>query len=190
MANNTKNLDDIAAPGKSLPASNSKNTIVNDKPLVKDSMIVEGDKEEVIAPSLKHKVVISPSKDLIENLNSPNDLVIKPTEPVELNKVNNSVVNGVTDSETIDQSSIKYTDKQNIINEASDKEQEALLKKYEELIDSKKYFLPINVVSQKKIKRFIIIGIILIVILLLVWVYLLLNNNFIYIVDLKFLSNF
>ena len=161
--------DDVSSINKKITSPNSKNVITVNKSLVKDNIILNEDKNKV--ESLNHKIVIAPiSDDLhideinkVENIDNSEDS--KPTEiakPLETT----SLPNNDNLSKDLNSVSSKEPESEDISEENKKKNEieakKTLSKKYESLIESKKYFLPINVIAKKKTKKFVIISLILI----------------------------
>ncbi len=183
---NKKTLNDVSAPNKIFPSSNSKNVITDNEPAVKDKMLI--DDAVASQKSLKHELIIEPVSNLKNKFDS-NDVLDPDLDKSENNKEekekqSDDVVTTeplVVSDQKSDTTKIDPTIKQ---------QEEDTLKKYDELIRTKKYFLPINIVQKKKTKRFILIGSLVIIILGLVWLDIALDAGIIHIASIKPLTHF
>ncbi len=186
-------LTDVSPSRNTVPSPNSKNVIITNHPTIKDNTIKSDDLDKE-SSSLNHKINIQPINMI--NDKSP-DVVPEEKKLVEKNE--QPIVNETTGSISPDKPqyetiNIAKDADTNINQDNQDKkkidEQIALNNKQDELIDLKKYFLPINSVRNKKNKKFLILGVVLIIVLMLVWLDVSLDAGIFHIAGIKPVTNF
>jgi len=173
---------DVAKPGKSAPSSTSKSIIINHHPILKDPMVVddagakEDDKptpEAPLKPTSKLKIspitlqpTDSPEPETPET-DAENPAVDEPTEEA-------ATTEEAKEPEAEEKSSESFSS-DDITQKKSDEPSEAAKKKeaeraaeLEKLVDSHKYYLPINQ-EKRRNTRNTLLGVFFIVILGLAW---------------------
>lgn len=204
----SKPIVDVAHPNKSAPSQNSKSVIVSSRPMLKDPMVVDQEDLEITAIEEKKpestiteiaaiaaadkpaKTEDKPADDKDAKDAKPETAKEEPNpEPAEPDKSESSADDEVKTDETDAKEEDKDTAPENQldIDASKEAEHEAAVQK---LSDSKKYFLPINAVEQRKSKQFVILGIVLSVILALAWVNIALDAGLIKIPGVKPVTHF
>lgn len=195
----SKPIVDVAHPNKSAPAQNSKSVIVGNRPMLKDPMVVDQEDLEIAATEENKPESTITEIAAIAAADKPAKTEDKPAddkdakterekeepkpEPADPDKFESSAADEVKNYET-DSKEDKDTAPENQldIDASKDAEHEAAVQK---LSESKKYFLPINAVEQRKSKQFVILGIVVSVILALAWVDIALDASLIKIPGVK-----
>jgi len=186
-----KAIADVAHPGKSSPSDTSK-SIITHRPIMKDPMVVEdnADKPEDTGkkpmPKKAGETKIEPPKP--DKKSEPAGTLVpkdtdektdeKPSEPdkepdtepkpEEAGKdiPDDAEKTGDDKADTDKDKKSKQPKPEDEAKAAAQAEQDAKLQK---IIDSKKYFLPINAVEQRRSAHFVAFGIILALLLALAW---------------------
>jgi hypothetical protein len=109
----------------------------------------------------------------------------KPAEPAEADKSDSADDKPDDADKMLDTKKPKAPDL-----EAESAEQAAAAAKLEQLIDSKKYFLPINTVEHRRSRRFIMLGVVVALLLALAWVDIALDAGIIHLDGVKPLTHF
>lgn len=205
-------ITDIAHPGTTKPSDNSKNVIVNNRATLKDPMVAGSTRPEIIpekeasdTDSTKQVKAESPT---IKPLNLPDENTgdAPEAEPVAQDTSNeNDIISNKADEPEVAGESVydlvpessKTGDEQSAdaaqkILEAEAEKKAAHDAEIQKLVDSKDYYLDINVshAQKKQTKKFIIIGAVLGVVLLLAWLDIALDASIIHIGGLKSLTHF
>ncbi|MEK7599717.1 MAG: hypothetical protein AAB462_01645 [Patescibacteria group bacterium] len=204
----SKPIVDVAHPNKSAPSQNSKSVIVSNRPMLKDPMVI--DQEDLEITTLEEKKPESTiteiaaiaaadkpakpedkpaeDKDAKEDEPQPEKEEPKP-EPAKPDKIADPVADDTKTDETDTKEEDQDTAPENQldIDASKEAEHEAAVQK---LSESKKYFLPINAVEQRKSKQFVILGVVLSVILALAWVNIALDAGLIKIPGIKPVTHF
>lgn len=192
-----KQVMDVSHPGKTAPPLTSKPVIVTNRTILKDPMVVdtseEDDKKAEDAPKTpaakapvasdiesvepKEKEVAAKPEHVVQPIAEPvvedkpaDDKPIeepkkaeptpepaKPTEPAPSNQ----------ESDDDSDNGAVITDAQIEAEAAAEVARDAQVQK---LIDSKKYYVPVNAVEKRRTKRVIALGIVLSIVLALAWV--------------------
>jgi hypothetical protein len=181
-----KPITDVAHPGTSAPSDTSK-SIITPRPIMKDPMVVEDgiDKsEDTTQKSLAQKTAElnvtppeqTPADDAKPNSEEPPEQTEeKPTEPDE---------DAGAKADDKDKKSGRPDPNAEAAAEA------AKDAKLQQVIDSKKYFLPINAIEQRRNARFVALGVILVLLLVVTWVDIALDAGLIHLGGLKALTHF
>lgn len=190
MADKTKSsskpIVDVAHPNKSAPAQNSKSVIVSNRPMLKDPMVVDQEDPEITAsdksqPPAKSVDKVSTTTREEQTIpstkeESPSVEPIEPDKPTDVDtKAEDTTKPEESDNDTAQENQLE-------IDASKEAEHEAAVQK---LSESKKYFLPINAVEQRKSKQFVILGIVVSIILALAWVNIALDASLIKIPGVK-----
>lgn len=174
-ATGTKPISDVAHPGTSAPSDTSK-AIITQRPIMKDPMVVEEgiDKSEETAkkpaPVKTREAKIAPLDEPVADTDATPDNAEPPDEaaleevPEEPEKETDAESD---DSDAKPDSKEKKSKKPDADAEAAADAAEAA--KLQKLVNSKKYFLPINAVEQRRSKRFVNLGILLAILLVVAW---------------------
>lgn len=206
-----KPIIDVAHPGKTAPPLTSKPVIVTNRAILKDPMMVdESNKEPVDTPATEEPKTESKPKLDVKAGKVPISHMAKEDEATDEAKP-------TSDAPAADQSpspqppasdeAAKHEDKASSdddvsdvpddgaqINEAQiDAEAAAQAKRDEQvqkLIDSKKYYVPVNAVEKRRTKRVIALGVVLAIILALAWVDIALDAGLIQIDNVKPVTHF
>lgn len=186
---------DVARPNESAPSDTSVPVIINNRPILRDPMMASDiptvgkpDSETAPLTATATKINIQPM-----NSDETDQVEVKKPEPVE--KIEEPVseppiaepeqVGSITEDTSV--SSNPKTAAENIAAEA-----EKVAKHEAEmqgLTDSKKYFLPIDTVQNRRTKRFVITGIVISILLVIAWVDIALDAGLIKIGGLKALTH-
>jgi hypothetical protein len=168
-----KAIADIAHPGTTAPSDTSK-PIITHRPVMQDPMVVGKQGE---SPKTEEPIVKRTGELKVE---PPKPAEPAESKPSEEKPVPDSVAETETDarpeSDDADtpapdqpsEDSVKNAKK--IDPDAEAAAEAAASAKLQSVIDSKKYFLPINAVEHRKSKRFVILGILLAIVLALAWI--------------------
>ena len=194
---------DVAQPGKSAPSATSKSIIVSHKPMVSDPMVVDDKSRSqltntpMLRLSVSDEVTVDKPEEPTESVAPAEQIDVKgatPTEPVEASKPDEPAEPAEpTDTPGEADKPVAGTTKTK--DPAADAQAE-IAKQAEhdttiqQLIDSKDYFLPINVVEQRRSRRIVILGIILSLVLVVVWVDIALDAGLIKISGVKAVTHF
>lgn len=183
-----KPIEDVARPGKSAPAETSKPVIVTNRPIIKDPMVVE-DKTEAPAEPTTAKIAGS-SRIKLQPLTPET-----PEPEPEPEKTDDGPAEPEPETETeTTESEADEGDKGTSPDlAAAEKEAAEAAKRdteLQKLVDSKRYFLPINSVEKRRSKRFVALGIVLSLLLLAAWVNIALDAGLIEIPGIKPVTHF
>lgn len=199
-----KTIIDVAHPGQSAPATTAKPVIVTNRPILKDPMVVskpEDDQPAAAAPpaaktSTKPKLQpLTTEEEQKLTAPAPEAETAAPTETTaeapasatEEKDKSSEKPAPVTKTELREGDVIKDPAKDEDAADQAAAEHAAAIQK---LVDSKKYFLPINSVEKRRTKRIIILGLLLSVLLLLAWVDIALDAGLISIDGVNALTDF
>lgn len=200
---NSKQIMDVARPGTSAPSATSKPVLVSNRPMLKDPTLTKETEQASDVPD-KENSSHGPEKG---------QMVVKPLEPTEdksiVTKDDEKSAEPVTEPtadatpsqpvatddtietrdslETEEESPAQQTDAE------ADAAAKALAKHdadIEKLVESKRYYLPINAVNDQKTKRFIIMGAVLSLILIVVWLDIALDAGLIKLSGIKAVTHF
>jgi type IV secretory pathway VirB10-like protein len=172
----TKPISDVAHPGTSSPSDTSK-PIITQRPIMKDPMVVEEgiDKSEETVrkplPAKTRETKIAPLSEPAEDSDATPDA----PEPAEETKPEEAAAepekqadeSGNEEKPEKPDGEKKRSDKIDADAEAAAKAAEDV--KLQKLVDSKKYFLPINAVEHRRSKRVVIGGVIVALVLAVAW---------------------
>lgn len=191
-------ITDIADPGTTLPSETSKNIIVSNRSTLKDPMMA-GTASPVLIPE---KEVEEAKPDEV----SAEGTTVKPIEKdeaenqpeTEKTSENKAEIAPATESEyDLVPETAKATEQQTAndtekILQAEAEEKAAHDAAVQKLVDSKDYYLDLNVTTAEKkhTKQFILIGVALSVVLLLIWFDIALDAGIIHSSGLKPLTHF
>lgn len=192
----TATIIDVAHPGKTAPAANSKSVIVRSGPILKDPMVVDevADSDKGVdtdEPALRSPTApLLPSEkpaEAIETTDSvpvakpdklppadPSDDVAKPAEAAEADTTDDESV-PAKDAKAIEAAAVEEA-----------KHQDAI----DKLVESKQYYLPINTVEKRRSRRFVVLGTILSLLLILAWADIALDAGIIHINGVKPVTHF
>jgi hypothetical protein len=185
-------ITDVAHPGTTAPSESSKPIIVTNRPILKDPMVVEKDKDgetpakkTAVEPKIKPLPEAKPEEAKPESTAEATPEV-KPDKPEPTAEAEPKPVSDTKPETKPDEAAPetgkagaaaddKGTTDQN--QKIPDAEMDAAAKaaaehegEIQKLVDSKKYFLPINAVEQRRSRRFVALGIILSLLLIVAWV--------------------
>ena len=170
----TAPIIDVARPNESAPSATSISVIVNNRPILRDPMMVaaidtSADEPDRIA-SVSTKINIQPSENKNEIKNE--ELVTEVAEPKT-----DPLVQEEQTAKTVDHSenSIVADNQSDNKNELDDQiietqEQAKHDAEISEIIESKRYYLPIDTVEKRRTKRFVLIGASVSILLILIWI--------------------
>ena len=193
---------DVQKPGRSAPSVTSKPIIVTNRPILKDPMMVSGASraEEADKKNLAH--VSEPRLEPIdekpaetETPKSAKPEVVAPdkepreADPTAKAEPESPVEKTVPENQKADSGIDAKPDKKDDkgVGEQAQAVRDAAV---QELIESRRYELPINAVEKRKAKHFVILGILLAVILALVWADIALDAGLIRIDGVKPVTHF
>lgn len=211
-----KPIVDVAQPGKTAPPLTSKPVIVTNRTILKDPMVVEKPAEdekktdatpktkapvasdiettepktdETVAVKPEHVLEPSPTAPVTEEAEPKDDAPEEPAKPAEAEPKPAEETSpdkaDDQDSETDDGASL--TDAQIEAEATAEAARDAQVQK---LIDSKKYYVPVNAVEKRRTKRVIALGVVLSIILALAWVDVALDAGLIEISGVKPVTHF
>jgi hypothetical protein len=202
-----KAVNDVAHPGTTAPSDTSK-PIINQRPMIKDPMVVEDDaKPEEPAVKLPAKQTARPNIKPPE----PDEPEPKITEATDKTDKKDEVPEGEPEGESVgkpeddpaetpvgtpdeksgdDKPANDSKDKKTKQPDADDQAAAARDAKLQHLIESKKYELPINAVEHRKSEQFVAIGFLLALILAAAWVNIALDAGLIHLGGLKAVTHF
>ena len=179
-----KPIADVAHPGTTAPTDTSK-SIITHRLMVKDPMVVEEDAKLEDTGSLPKKtseLKIAPPTEPVTN-----------DDPAPVEPETPAAEKAPEPAETEEPKSADE-DKKSLKAPKSDKDikaaEAAKDAKLQQLIDSKKYSLPINAVEQRRSKRVVTLGIVLAILLALAWVNIALDAGLIHLDNIKPLTHF
>ncbi|HEX4774304.1 MAG TPA: hypothetical protein VH234_02205 [Candidatus Saccharimonadales bacterium] len=181
-----KPINDVAHPDETAPETSSRPILVTNRPIIKDPMMVEGEKatSEMNEDTVKVKVQDHSELKLPATAapeppaNEPAQPEAAPPEPAKETEPSTSEGNkdDTPDAEAIDEAEA-----------AKQAEHDTAIQK---LADSKQYFLPINAIEKRKSQRFVLLGIALSLLLAVAWVDVALDSGIIQINGIKPVTHF
>lgn len=205
---------DVSHPGTSSPSDTSKPVIVGNRPILKDPMVVEvtdnkdensaktSTKETVLqpssAPELMPEAADKPVTELevdekkLEAEKSAPPVPVEETPPPEPTEEEKPTENEDKPAPADDLAATPE-DKQKTPGEldaATDAENAKRDESIQKLIDSKKYYLPINSVEQRRSKRFVAAGVLISLLLMAAWINIALDAGLIELDGVKPLTHF
>ena len=171
-------IADVAQPGMTPPSDTSK-PIITHRPMIKDPMVTEeeapaGQTAEKPLQRKTARTTIEPPEEP-----APSPKPEKKEEPVPETEPQNEPEPEAEKGKPATPDPEAETDARTA--------QDAHIQK---IIDSKKYFLPINAVEQRKSKRFVALGVFLALVLALAWVDIALDAGLIHIDGIKPATHF
>jgi len=192
----TATIIDVARPNETAPSDTSVPVIVNNRPLLRDPMMANEsqsiDKPATETPELSPTA----TKINIQPLGYKEDEVVntedkgKESDKVELVPAEEVVPSTQDQSENLisveNQAETKTEEEKNVIESEEQAKYDADL---QELVVSKKYYLPINTVQKRRTKRFVAIGIGVTILLVVIWIDIALDAGLIKIGGLKALTH-
>lgn len=197
-ASDKKVKPDVARPGRSAPSSTSRPVIVTNRPILKDPMVVDVkfEDEDFGEDNLTHAGAPKLQPLDTEQGEGPEDRQTEqPAKKEEPAKEEEKVPSTSSESETKldaeppnDQAQASKTgsepefDEKDKIEAAEHAKQQAAV---QELIDSRKYELPINSVEKRKARHFVVLGILLAAFLALAWADIALDAGLIHVEGVK-----
>jgi cytoskeletal protein RodZ len=191
-----KPIIDVEHPGKSAPADTSR-SIITHRPILKDPMMIDEnastDSEKKNEPKLisSSNIRLQPGNTVIEDKTpvkteteaKPEPVPEPPPEPeVEVKADPEPDAEEKVETETKKQAEAEVEDEA-----AKQAEHEVNIQK---VVDSKKYFLPINSVEKRRSARFVALGIVLSLLLAMAWVDVALDAGLIHLGGVKPLTHF
>lgn len=172
-----KPIADVAHPNNSAPSDTSKPVIVANRAILRDPMMTANSPTDNVASvQPANKLNIQPPATIGTEVAT--EIKSEPTTVSEV-QPSNSAGAAPPDAKTA--------------TEQQSAEAEILAKRDAELqalVDSKRYFLPIDAVEQQQTKQFIIIGVVVSLVLVLIWLDLALDAGLIKLGGLKALTHF
>jgi hypothetical protein len=192
-----KAIVDVAEPGKTAPANNSKSVLVTNRPIVKDPMVKQS-AEDASADTTESDKKTGPVKshNVIQPLESSPTPEAPKTETTPESSEDPKSEESSEPTETAASSSTepmagaKAEVAMDKVAEKAAAEQAKHDASIEKLIESKKYFLPINAVEQRRSKRNVVLGLVLSVILTVAWVNVALDAGLVEINGIKPVTHF
>ncbi len=186
-AADTKPIADVAHPGTSAPSDTSK-PIINQRPIMKDPMVVEDDDQPEGAvkkplPAKAAETKITPPEEPKADETKSEAGSEEPAKPETAVDDKAGAAEDADDGQEEKKVSKPGLDTETAAEAAEDA-------KLQQLIDSKKYFLPINAVEHRRSKRVVIIGVLLALILVVAWVDIALDASLINIDGIKPVTHF
>ena len=192
----TATIIDVARPNETAPSDTSVPVIVNNRPLLRDPMMANEsqsiDKPATETPELSPTA----TKINIQPLGYKEDEVVntedkgKESDKVELVPAEEVVPSTQDQSENLisveNQAETKTEEEKNVIESEEQAKYDADL---QELVVSKKYYLPINTVQKRRTKRFVAIGVGVTILLVVIWIDIALDAGLIKIGGLKALTH-
>lgn len=179
---NTKRIIDVTHADKAAPSGNSKSVIVSNRPLLQDPMVVPEDEAATpktkiakSAPELKLKAEPELT-ETIETTEAPDPA--QPETPAEAPE---------TDK---DEASKAPADNSQIHAEAEAELEAKRQAHVDELADSKKYYLPIDTIENKRSRRFVALGVMLSLLLIVAWADIALDAGLIQLGSVKPVTHF
>lgn len=182
-------IADVAPPGKSEPSATSKSVLITNRPLISDPMMTKNTEapepaapepavtEPVATPAVTDKGNLQPVHQLVikpptDDERAARDAAIsktsseKPAPPVLQDVVaapeKPAAVPGQTPDVSDDLSLPLNPDAEEVQAEDAEAERQAALDK---LVESQKYFLPVDAVELRRAHQFLVYGLLLIIVL-------------------------
>lgn len=191
----TATIIDVARPNETAPSDTSVPVIVNNRPILRDPMMANESQNLDIPATETPKLSPTSTKINIQPLSSDEDEVSKerakteePAEPEVETSENTPDTEDHSENaiEADNQAQTKTEDEKNVIESEEQAKHESDL---QNLVESKKYYLPINTVQKRRTKRFVAIGAGVSILLVLIWVDIALDAGLIKIGGLKALTH-
>jgi hypothetical protein len=175
-ANKNANKPDVGHPDKSAPPTTSKPVIVTNRPILKDPMMIDENSD-----------ADSDGKGKLAHTDAP---TLQPPEASSESGAEKSKPEPPKESPQTEPEASSEPEPETPKQDDNDNDQEAVKQTQhsvaiQELIDSRKYELPINAVEKRKTKHFVVLGVVLAVFLALVWVDIALDADLIHISGIK-----
>lgn len=188
-------IADVAHPDKSVPADNSRSLVIN-RPILQDPMMTTGaekvpksaDKPSVTNKKASRAVTIQPLSGSVEPSSKTEPKappVPSPSGETETGETPKLSESKADESSPAAEANAKLVDEE--AERAKQAEHEAAIQK---TIDSKKYFLPIKTVEQRKSARFVALGVLLALLLIVAWADIALDAGLIQINGVKPVTHF
>jgi len=192
----TATIIDVARPNETAPSDTSVPVIVNNRPLLRDPMMAN-ESQSIDKPATETpKLSPTATKINIQPLGYKEDEVVdtedkgKESDKVEIVPAEEVAPSTQDQSENIisveNQAETKTEEEKNVIESEEQAKYDADL---QELVVSKKYYLPINTVQKRRTKRFVAIGIGVTILLVVIWIDIALDAGLIKIGGLKALTH-
>ena len=192
----TATIIDVARPNETAPSDTSVPVIVNNRPLLRDPMMAN-ESQSIDKPAAETpKLSPTATKINIQPLGYKEDEVVnaedkgKESDKVELVPAEEVVPSTQDQSENLisveNQAETKTEEEKNVIESEEQAKYDADL---QELVVSKKYYLPINTVQKRRTKRFVAIGVGVTILLVVIWIDIALDAGLIKIGGLKALTH-
>lgn len=192
----TATIIDVARPNETAPSDTSVPVIVNNRPILRDPMMAN-ESQSIDKPATETpKLSPTATKINIQPLGYKEDEVVntedkgKESDKVELVPAEEVVPSTQDQSENLisveNQAETKTEEEKNVIESEEQAKYDADL---QELVVSKKYYLPINTVQKRRTKRFVAIGIGVTILLVVIWIDIALDAGLIKIGGLKALTH-
>jgi hypothetical protein len=195
----TKPITDVAHPGTTAPSDTSK-SIITSRPMIKDPMVVEDDKpdedKETLVKKTAETKIIPPEEKAAEGTEPDDGKAVEPEEPAkpeENDKKSDEADDKAAATEPDiepDDGKTDEKDRKPSKSEPGDKDAEAKDAKLQQLVDNKKYFLPINAVEHRRSKRVVIGGVVLALLLTVAWADIALDASLIQVNGVKPVTHF
>lgn len=192
----TATIIDVARPNETAPSDTSVPVIVNNRPLLRDPMMAN-ESQSIDKPATETpKLSPTATKINIQPLGYKEDEVVdtedkgKESDKVEIVPAEEVAPSTQDQSENIisveNQAETKTEEEKNVIESEEQAKYDADL---QELVVSKKYYLPINTVQKRRTKRFVAIGVGVTILLVVIWIDIALDAGLIKIGGLKALTH-
>ena len=192
----TATIIDVARPNETAPSDTSVPVIVNNRPLLRDPMMAN-ESQSIDKPATETpKLSPTATKINIQPLGYKEDEVVdtedkgKESDKVEIVPAEEVAPSTQDQSENIisveNQAETKTAEEKNVIESEEQAKYDADL---QELVVSKKYYLPINTVQKRRTKRFVAIGVGVTILLVVIWIDIALDAGLIKIGGLKALTH-
>lgn len=192
----TATIIDVARPNETAPSDTSVPVIVNNRPLLRDPMMANESQSIDIPATETPKLSPTATKINIQPLDYKEDEVVdtedkgKESDKVEIVPAEEVAPSTQDQSENIisveNQAETKTEEEKNVIESEEQAKYDADL---QELVVSKKYYLPINTVQKRRTKRFVAIGVGVTILLVVIWIDIALDAGLIKIGGLKALTH-
>ena len=197
-----KKIIDVAHPGDSAPSPNSKSVIITHRPTIQDPMMNAAEKpadtEDSTEPAAPSDVAHS-AHTVLQPLTAPEpaeesepevEAEPKTEEPKPAEKPETDAkppeASGTGTDAKLGTKDIQTEAQMAASDDAETKRQADL----QVLVDSKKYYLPINTLETKRTKQFVLVGVLLSLILIIAWADIALDAGLIHIGNLKAVTHF
>ncbi len=187
-----KPITDVAHEGQSAPSSSSRPLIVTNRPILRDPMISKDNQsqsnekvKEVVSKVSRERKLQPPGTSVPAQTKQAQDKqkpkteakkVAPPDEPPETEPSSDTPTGSVK---------AKVPEAAATANKEAEHGSEV-----QKLIDSKRYFLPINTIEKRRSKRFVALGILLSLLLIIAWGDIALDAGLIRLQGIKPLTHF